>query len=299
MTGASQRAVEDCLIDVFQNLGIDRAHIAAGQQVASDWLGLATQYAERVASLSLVSPRPLPELCTLECPVFVLAGDKGPNADASIKALAQIPSAASHMLRGYECLPWADVIADRGAEIGPAMSAFLDANSIPSVSLREAEGETSGITYRVRGSGPPLVLMPLDLTPSQWEPLIGALSARYCTICLGGPRLGAVSLLEGRGRSGYLDVVRTVLNLTEIRPGEVILEVGGGSGVVLREIARRTAGANQIIDIDINPYLLREAAALARRENLAEHISFQEGSAEALPLGPASVDIALSFTGMD
>jgi len=103
MTGASQRAVEDCLIDVFQNLGIDRAHIAAGQQVASDWLGLATRYPERVASLSLVSPRPLPELRTLECPVFVLAGDKGANADASVKALAQVQSAASHILCGYEC----------------------------------------------------------------------------------------------------------------------------------------------------------------------------------------------------
>jgi hypothetical protein len=40
------------------------------------------------------------------------------------------------------------------------------------VSLPEGEGEVAGITYRVRGSGPPLVLMPLDLTPSQWEPLI-------------------------------------------------------------------------------------------------------------------------------
>ena len=79
----------------------------------------------------------------------------------------------------------------------------------------------------------------------------------------------------------------------------MILEVGGGSGVVLREIARRTAGANQIIDMDINPYLLREAAALARREHLAEHIKFQEGSAEALPLAADSVDVALSFTVME
>ena len=103
MTGASQRAVEDCLIDVFQNLGIDRAHIAAGQQVAADWLGLATRYPERVASLSLVSPRPLPELRTLECPVFVLAGDKGPNADASIKALAQVKRLALFKLRSSPC----------------------------------------------------------------------------------------------------------------------------------------------------------------------------------------------------
>ena len=53
MTGASERAVEDRLIDLFQYLGIDRAHIAAGQLAATDWLGLATRYAERVASLSL------------------------------------------------------------------------------------------------------------------------------------------------------------------------------------------------------------------------------------------------------
>jgi hypothetical protein len=49
-------------------------------------------------------------------------------------------------------------------------------------------------------------LMPLDLTPSQWEPLIERLSARYCTICLGGPLLGVVAILEARGRSDYLSV---------------------------------------------------------------------------------------------
>jgi len=46
----------------------------------------------------------------------------------------------------------------------------------------------------------------------------------------------------------------------------------------LREIARRTASANDIIDIDIDPYLLREAASLAKQEGLAERMSFQEVS---------------------
>jgi SAM-dependent methyltransferase len=90
-----------------------------------------------------------------------------------------------------------------------------------------------------------------------------------------------------------------VLDLTAIKPGEVVLEVGGGSGVVLRELARRTAGANRIIDVDINPYLLREAAELARREGVAERITFQEGSAEAIPLAADSVDVALSMTVME
>jgi ubiquinone/menaquinone biosynthesis C-methylase UbiE len=78
-----------------------------------------------------------------------------------------------------------------------------------------------------------------------------------------------------------------------------VLEVGGGSGVVLREIARRTAGANPIIDIDINPYLLREAASLAKQAGLADQITFQEGHAEALPLGENNVDVALSFIVME
>jgi len=292
-------AVEDCLIDLFQSLGITQAHFAAGQMVPSDWTGIAGRYPERLASLTLVSPRLRPELQALSSRLFVLAGDQGPSAAGPTKLLADLPDTASHLLRGYECLPWSDMMADRAGEVVPALLRFLDAHPVPPASLPEGEGEAGGITYRIRGSGPPLVLMPLDLAPAQWEPLISALSARYCTITLGGPLVGVVATLEGRGRSGYLSMVRAVLNLVLIKPGEVVLEVGGGSGVVLREIARRTAGANAIIDIDINPYLLREAAALAAQEGLADRVTFQEGSAEALPLADASVDIALSLTVME
>jgi SAM-dependent methyltransferase len=231
--------------------------------------------------------------------MLAVAGDRGSTAQGAVKMLADLPGAASYILRGFECHPWSDVIADRGSEIGPVMLGFLDRHSAPAVSLPEGEGEAAGISYRIRGAGPPLVLMPLDLAPSQWEPLISTLRARYCTIILGGPLLGSVGLLEARGRSTYLGLVRTVLDLVRIQPGEVILEVGGGSGVVLREIARRTAGANRIIDVDINPYLLREAASLAEQAGLAERMSFQEGSAEAIPLAAESVDVALSFTVME
>jgi SAM-dependent methyltransferase len=299
MTAAPARPVQDSLIDLFQHLGFDRVHIASGQFVPSDWLGLVAQHPERVASLTLMSPRPRPQLHALAARLLVVAGDQGPGAAHPAKLLADLPNVASYILPGYECLPWSDIIADRGAEITPALLRFLDAHPLPAAALPEGEGEAGGISYRVRGSGPPVVLMPLDLAPSQWEPLIPELSARYCTVTLGGPLVGAVALLEGRGRSGYLSVVRSVLDLIQIEPGEVILEVGGGSGVVLREVARRTGRANRIIDVDINPYLLREAAALARREELAEQMTFQEGSAEAIPLADNSVDVALSITVME
>jgi SAM-dependent methyltransferase len=164
------------------------------------------------------------------------------------------------------------------------------------VALSDQEGEIAGISYRLRGAGPPLVLLPLDLSPGQWEPLIPALSARYCTITLGGALLGSVASLEERGRSGYMGVVRGLLDALAIVPGESVLEVGCGSGVIMRELARRTAGANRLIGRDMSPYLLREARALARREGLLDRIDFGEGRAEALPLADGVVDVALSST---
>jgi SAM-dependent methyltransferase len=293
------RPVEACLLDLFHHLGVERAHIAAGgPPPLLDWYNLATFHPERLASLTLISPPILDTaaLAGLATRLLSVAGDQGPHARGAAKLVADLPSASTHILRGYEWQPWSDVIADHGAEIGSAMLDFLARHPIPPAAFSETEGEVAGISYSIRGAGPPLVLMPLSLAPSQWEPLIAKLGARYCTISLGGPLLGVVGFLEERGRSNYLALVRNVLDVAAIQPGEIVLEVGGGSGVVVREIARRTAGANCIIDVDISPYLLREAASLARQAGFADCISFQEGHAEAIPLADNSVDVALSFT---
>ena len=305
MTIDATSAVGTALRDLFQHLGIERAHIAAGQLVLADWYGLATVHPERVGSLILVAPSPIDPavLQTFGSRLLVLTGELGGAAENTRQLLTTLPQATGHILRDYTTLPWSDLMTDRGAEIGPAILDFLDrvsqSDPIAPAPLPEQQGESANISYHIRGAGPPLVLMPLDLTPSQWEPLIPLLSTRYCTITLGGPTLGAVSILEGRGQSSYLGVVRALLDVVRVQPGEVILEVGPGSGVVLRELARRTTGANRLIGVDINPYLLREAAALTKREGLADMVTFQEGSAEALPLAANSVDVALSCTVME
>lgn len=302
MRTEAARPIEDCLLELFRHLGIERAHIAAGgPPPIKDWHNLATLHPDRVASLTVISPPvldPAP-LAGLASRMLVVAGDQGQLARAATELTAKLSSISAHILRGYEWQPWSDVIVDRGAGIGAAMLDFLDRYPLPAVGLSEPEGEVAGITYRIRGEGPPLVLMPLSLAPSQWEPLITTLSARYCTITLGGPFLGVVAMLEERSPSNYLTMVKSLLDLMDIQPNEVVLEVGGGSGVVIREIARRTAGANPIIDVDISPYLLREAETLAKRAGFANRISFQEGNAEAIPLADDSVDIALSLTVME
>lgn len=144
------------------------------------------------------------------------------------------------------------------------------------------------------------MLLPLSLASSQWDPLLSRISRQSRTVTLGGPELGFLAMLESRGRSaGYLNAVGRIMDEVQMQPGEVVLEVGCGSGVLDRWLARNTSRANRIIGVDINRYLLREAAALTAQEGLPEVIAFQEGNAEALPFPDNHVDVALSFTVLE
>ncbi len=293
----ADRPVEACLAELLDHLGIASAHFAG--RGTADLQGFASGQAERMASLTLLCPAVLDTcaLAPLAARLLVVTGDHGPGAQRARAGLRDLPHAAAVVLGGYAGLTWSDLAAEQGESIGAAVQDFLKRlDALPAVGLPDQEGEIAGITFRLRGAGPPLVLLPLDLSPGQWEPLIPTLSARYCTITLGGALLGSVATLEERGRSGYIGVVRALLDALAIVPGESVLEVGCGSGVIMRELARRTAGANRLIGRDMSTHLLREARALARREGLLERIDFGEGRAEALPLADETVDVALSST---
>jgi SAM-dependent methyltransferase len=290
-------SVEACLAELLDQLGIATAHFAG--RGSADLKGFLSQHPKRIASLTVLCPAVLdtPTLTPLGARLLVVTGDRGPGARRVQAGLPELPQAIVVVLDNYAGLTWSDIAAERGDRIAAAMLEFLAHGDAPPMGgLPEREGEIAGISFRVRGAGVPLVLLPLDLSPGQWEPLIPALAARYCTITLGGALLGSVASLEERGRSGYMAVVRGLLDALEIVPGESVLEVGCGSGVIMRELARRTAGANRLIGRDTSPYLLREARALARREGLLNCIDFDEGRAEALPLPDGAVDIALSST---
>ena len=292
-----ERPVEACLAALLDRLGIERAHFAG--RGSADLRGFASQHPERIASLTLLCPAVLDTatLAPLARRLLVVTGDHGPGARRVRSGLADLPGATTVVLDDYAGLTWADLACERGDSIGAAMREFLPRHAaLPAADLAAQDGEIAGISYRVRGEGAPLVLLPLDLSPGQWEPLMPALSARYCTITLGGALLGSVASLEERGRSGYMGIVRGLLDTLAIQPGESVLEVGCGSGVIMRELARRTQGANRLIGRDMSPYLLREARALARRDGLIDHIDFGEGRAESLPLPDGTVDVALSST---
>lgn len=295
-------ALEDRLGELFQQLGIRRAHVAGGY--AADAVTLATTFPERIVSLTLVCPfRPPPEpFQPLGDRLLFIHGDRGPGAASVPGARRNLADSRALVLADYEDAAWSDAIADRQAEIAAALLPFLEEHSrrygLDRLDLSESDGEIAGITYRVRGSGPPLVLLPLTLARSQWEPLLPALAEHHTTVVLGGANLGIIPSLEQRMRGGYRGVVRAVVDAAAVRPGEKVVEIGCGSGAVARFLAGHLP-ENPITAVDVNAYLLREAAALTRAEGLADRITFQEGDAEDLPLAAGSFDLTFSFTVME
>jgi ubiquinone/menaquinone biosynthesis C-methylase UbiE len=140
----------------------------------------------------------------------------------------------------------------------------------------------------------------LGLAPSQWEPLIPTLAEQYCTITLGGAHLGVIPAMELRGEAaGYRRVIKNLMSEAQLQPGQSILDVGSGSGVVDRWLAHATNGENQITGLELNPYFLREATQLTKKEGLAETISFQEGDATSLPFPDDTFDLSFSSTVME
>ena len=302
MATALEHPIEERILQVLRHLGVATAHVAA--RVPGDWQGLASKHPEAMASLTLVCPQGMePDLLSpLASRLLVIAGERGRPAERARRVVMNLPEAALHILGDYVSpTPYTDLAMERTTEIGAAMTDFLASidrrQQTRPVAVAEGMGEIDGISYEIQGTGSPLVLLPLSVAPSQWEPLLPQLTRQHCTITLSGPALGMIGSLEARGHTaGYLGVVGKLMDVAQLAPGEVLLEVGCGSGVLDRWLARRTGGANRIVGVDINPFMLRQARALARQEGLEPLITFQEGNAEALPFPDNSFDVAMSST---
>ncbi|MGI9522314.1 MAG: class I SAM-dependent methyltransferase, partial [Hyphomicrobiaceae bacterium] len=129
--------------------------------------------------------------------------------------------------------------------------------------------------------------------------MIDRIKDKYTAISLGGAYLGAVALLKGRAKSGYGDLISELLEQTRIAEGEHLLEVGCGSGALVRDLARRTNNRNMITAGDLSPYLLSEARKLAADEGLEGVIKFDLADSEHLPYEDRTFDVCFSSTVME
>jgi arsenite methyltransferase len=99
--------------------------------------------------------------------------------------------------------------------------------------------------------------------------------------------------IELRGQApAEIATRQAYLDLLEPRAGNRVLDVGCGTGVVTRELARRVQPGGTVLGIEPNPDLLRVARELADSDN----IELQPGDALNLPVESQSFDVVTCIT---
>jgi len=87
-----------------------------------------------------------------------------------------------------------------------------------------------------------------------------------------------------------------LLQHATLRPGERVLDVASGTGVVAREAAARVGDQGRVSAVDISPAMLDVARGLP--VPTGAEIDWQTGEASALPFADASFDVALCQHGL-
>ena len=92
------------------------------------------------------------------------------------------------------------------------------------------------------------------------------------------------------GRAGLLR--KRMAALLPLQPGNVVLDIGCGTGDLAFRLARRVGAMGKVIGVDPSPEMIERARMKAQRRKLA--IDFRVEPAEALTLADASVDYVVS-----
>lgn len=83
------------------------------------------------------------------------------------------------------------------------------------------------------------------------------------------------------------------LALGQLRPGDVVLDLGCGAGLDSLLAARRVGPTGRVIGVDMTGPMVEKARANALAAGVG-NAEFRHAEADRLPLGEASVDVALS-----
>ncbi|MBM4069497.1 MAG: methyltransferase domain-containing protein [Planctomycetes bacterium] len=83
------------------------------------------------------------------------------------------------------------------------------------------------------------------------------------------------------------DVVSRMLALAELRPSDVVYDLGCGDGRIVALAARRHGCKG--VGIDINPARVRDSLALVRRHDVAHLVKIERANIFDVDLRPASV----------
>lgn len=81
--------------------------------------------------------------------------------------------------------------------------------------------------------------------------------------------------------------------IAELKPGEVVLDLGSGAGVDAFLAARKVGSSGRVIGIDATDEMIEKARLSARKLGL-ENVEFRKGVIESLPVETGTVDVIIS-----
>jgi len=99
--------------------------------------------------------------------------------------------------------------------------------------------------------------------------------------------------------TGLDDVAQTSLGcgnplgLEAVRPGDVVLDLGSGTGLDCFLAAKATGDAGRVIGVDMTPEMIQTATQNAKKHGI-DNVEFRQGQIESLPVEDQSVDLVIS-----
>ena len=103
--------------------------------------------------------------------------------------------------------------------------------------------------------------------------------------------------LESRGRDrGFTRLFDNYSSRLDLQGGAQVLEIGCGTGVVARALARKNDADIHVTGIDHSSTLIRVANRRAEEEGVADRMTFEVADAHALPFRDARFDAVILHT---
>ncbi|UCH12181.1 MAG: arsenite methyltransferase [Candidatus Omnitrophota bacterium] len=81
--------------------------------------------------------------------------------------------------------------------------------------------------------------------------------------------------------------------LANLKPGEVVLDLGAGAGIDVFLAANKVGGKGRVIGIDMTPEMIQRGKEIAKK-NGYKNVEFKLGEIEILPVEDESIDVILS-----
>ncbi len=91
-------------------------------------------------------------------------------------------------------------------------------------------------------------------------------------------------------------MLREYLDAMDIYSANTVLDMGCGTGVAARTIARRANFSGRVTGIDLSPYLVKAAKRLADEEGLGTLVEFRSGDTRELDIPDGEYDVVVAHT---